>query len=280
MSQGAGTRRLSWRVALYACVAMTVSIVIIPFLWEISTALKPENQLLARPPRLIPFPPTLEHFRHALERGVGRGLLNSLFVAGAASVLTVGIGSLAAYSLARLRFRFSNLVLLLIIAPMMLPGLSNLVPVYVIMSRIQILDTHWVLILLYTVTHLPLGVWILRGFFQSIPHEVEEAATLDGATPVQSLFRIVMPMAQPALAATALFVFTFSWNDFVIAVTMTSSASMRTAQVWLWSTIGDVGTDWGALMAVSVLTNLPVLLVFVALERRFITGLSAGAVRG
>lgn len=274
------TRRLAWSLAVYVLVTTTVSVVLLPFLWEISTALKPENQLLARPPRLIPFPPTLQHFHHALERGVARGLLNSLIVAGAASALTVAIGALAAYSLARLRFRFSNLLLLLIIAPMMLPGLSNLVPVYVMMSRMQILDTYWVLILLYTVTHLPLGVWILRGFFQSIPREVEEAAALDGATPIQSLFRIVMPMAQPAVAATALFVFTFSWNDFVIAVTMTSSASMRTAQVWLWSTIGDVGTDWGALMAVSVLTNLPVLVVFLALERRFIAGLSAGAIRG
>jgi trehalose/maltose transport system permease protein len=280
MNTAAGLRRVVSSVTLYALVATTVSIVIIPFVWELSTALKPENQLLARPPRLFPFPPTLQHFRHALERGVGRGLLNSVIVSGGAAALTVAIGSLAAYSLARLRFRFANVLLFLIIAPMMLPGLSNLVPVYIIMSRLQILDTHGVLILLYTVTHLPLGVWILRGFFQSIPREIEEAAAIDGATPVQSLFRIVMPMAQPALAATALFVFTFSWNDFVIALTMTSSASMRTAQVWLWSTIGDVGTDWGALMAVSVLTNLPVLLVFLVLERRFVAGLTAGAVRG
>jgi len=265
---------------LYLLMALTVAIVLIPFLWEISTALKPENQLLARPSRLIPFPPTLQHFSHAFERGVGRGLVNSFIVAAAAAVLSIGIGSLAAYSFARLRFRCSNGLLFVIIAAMMLPTLSNLVPVYMLMSRLRILDTYWVLILLYTVTHLPLVVWILRGFFQSIPREIDEAAAMDGATPIQLLFRIIMPLSQPALAAAALIVFTFSWNDFVIAVTMTSSSSMRTAQVWLWSTIGDVGTDWGALMAVSVLTNLPVLLVFLFLERRFIAGLSAGAVRG
>src|SRR6266436_4229707 len=151
MNTAAGFRRVVSSVTLYALVATTVSIVIIPFVWELSTALKPENQLLARPPRLFPFPPTLQHFRHALERGVGRGLLNSLIVSGGAAALTVAIGSLAAYSLARLRFRFANVLLFSIIAPMMLPGLSNLVPVYIIMSRLQILDTHGVLILLYTV---------------------------------------------------------------------------------------------------------------------------------
>ncbi len=265
---------------LYLLMALTVAIVLIPFLWEISTALKPENQLLARPLRLIPVPPTFQHFSHAFERGVGRGLVNSFVVAAAAAVLSIGIGSLAAYSFARLWFRWSNGLLFVIIAAMMLPTLSNLVPVYMLMSRLHILDTYSVLILLYTVTHLPLVVWILRGFFQAIPREIDEAAAMDGATPIQLLFRIIMPLSQPALAAAALIVFTFSWNDFVIAVTMTSSSSMRTAQVWLWSTIGDVGTDWGALMAVSVLTNLPVLLVFLSLERRFIAGLSAGAVRG
>jgi multiple sugar transport system permease protein len=265
---------------LYLLMASTVAIVLVPFLWEISTALKPESQLLARPSRLIPSPPTLRNFSHALARGVGRGLVNSFIVAAAAAALSIGIGSLAAYSFARLRFRCANALLFLIIAAMMLPTLSNLVPVYILMSRLGILDTYWVLILLYTVTHLPLVVWILRGFFQAIPREIDEAATIDGATPLQLLFRIIMPLSQPALAAAALIVFTFSWNDFVIAVTMTSSSSMRTAQVWLWSTIGDVGTDWGALMAVSALTNLPVLLVFLFLERRFIAGLSTGAVRG
>lgn len=265
---------------VYASLGLAMIVVLIPFYWEVSTSLKDEVQMFARPPIVFPWPLTLGHYAHAFERGVGGGLVNSLVVSIAAAACTLVIGSAAAYSLARLKFPGANLVLFLIVVPMMIPGLSNVVPVYIIMSRLGLLDTRFVLILLYTITNLPLVVWILRGFFQAIPREIEEAASIDGCSPVQSLYRVVLPLSQPALATAALFVFIHSWNDFVLAVTMTSSEHLRTAQVWLWSTISDVGTDWGALMAVSNLANLPAIAVFLVLQRRFIAGLTAGALRG
>jgi ABC-type glycerol-3-phosphate transport system permease component len=193
--------------------------------------------------------------------------------------LVLGAGALAAYPLARINFRGSQVVLFLIIAPMMIPGLVNLVPTYIMMAKLGLLDSYYGLILIYWVHSLPLAIWVLRGFFQSIPRELEDAAAVDGATRLQSLWSIILPLSQPALAAVALLVFLNAWNEFVIASIMTSSALMRTAQVFLYLNMTDVGVNWGEMMASALAINLPVLGLFLLLQRRFIAGLTAGALR-
>ena len=251
-----------------------------PFLWAFSTSLKTPSQLLLFPPRFIPSPIAPENYLRAWQKGMGQGFINSIFVCTVSVLLTVVVGALAAYSIGRLRWAGRNLFLVVIIAPMMVPGLVLLVPTYIMMSQLRLLDTYLVLILLYTVRSLPRSVWIMRGFFETLPHELEEAAYIDGASRLRVLWHIVMPLSQPALVATALIVFHASWDDFLVASTMISRAAMRTVQVALYFNIGEYGVDWGALMAAAIMSLAPMMLLFLLLQRRFISGITHGALKG
>jgi ABC-type glycerol-3-phosphate transport system permease component len=267
------------RPLLYAAAALVVISAILPFLWALLTSLKIERQIYAFPPQILPNPLTFYNYGEAVRHGLLLALFNSAFI----SLCTVGLvlvaGSLAAYPLARIRFAGSQIVLFLIIAPMMIPGLVNLVPTYIIMAKLGLLDSYEGLILIYWVHSLPMAVWILRGFFQNLPHELEDAAAVDGASRLQILWSIVLPLSQPALAAVALLVFINAWNEFVIASIMTSSSVMRTAQVFLYLNMTDVGVNWGEMMASGLAINLPVLALFLLLQRRFIAGLTAGSLK-
>lgn len=264
---------------MYAATAAIMVLAVLPFVWALLTSLKVERQVYAFPPQLLPDPATLYNYAQAVDHGLLLALFNSGFI----SLSTVGLvlvaGSLAAYPLARIRFRGSQIALFLIIAPMMIPGLVNLVPTYIIMAKLGLLDSYGGLILIYWVHSLPMAVWILRGFFQTLPHELEDAAAVDGASRLQILWSIVLPLSQPALAAVALLVFLNAWNEFVIASIMTSSSVMRTAQVFLYLNMTDVGVNWGEMMASGLAINLPVLALFLLLQRRFIAGLTAGSLR-
>ena len=266
-------------VMLYAAMLLVTVLALLPFAWAFVTSLKPERQIFALPPRLLPETITLYNYGRAVDHGLLLALFNSSVISFATVALVLTAGSLAAYALARVRFRGSQLALFLIIAPMMIPGLVNLVPTYIMMAKLGLLDSYQGLILIYWVHSLPLAIWILRGFFQTIPRELEDAAAVDGASRLQSLWSIVLPLSQPALAAVALLVFLNAWNEFVIASIMTSSALMRTAQVFLYLNMTDVGVNWGEMMAAALAINLPVLALFLVLQRRFIAGLTAGALR-
>jgi multiple sugar transport system permease protein len=257
-----------------------ILVAIFPFVWALSTSLKTPDQLLLFPPRYIPSPLAPENYLRAWQKGMGQGFVNSIFVCTVSVLLTVLVGALAAYSIGRLRWRGRSIFLLVIIAPMMVPGLVLLVPTYIMMSQLQLLDTYLVLILLYVVRSLPLSVWIMRGFFETLPHELEEAAYIDGASRLQVLRHVVLPLSQPALVATALIVFHNSWDDFLVASTMTSRATMRTVQVALYFNIGEYGIDWGALMAAAIMSLAPMLVLFLLLQRRFISGITHGALKG
>jgi ABC-type glycerol-3-phosphate transport system permease component len=266
-------------LALYGAMLVVVVLAVLPFVWAFLTSLKVERQVYAFPPQLLPNPVTLYNYVQAVNHGLLLALFNSAFISLATVALTLAAGSLAAYPLARIRFRFSQLCLFFIIAPMMIPGLVNLVPTYIVMAKLGLLDSYEGLILIYWVHSLPLAIWILRGFFQTIPQELEDAASVDGASRLRILWSIILPLSQPALAAVALLVFLNAWNEFVIASIMTSSAVMRTAQVFLYLNMTDVGINWGEMMASGLAINLPVLVLFLLLQRRFISGLTAGALR-
>lgn len=267
------------RLLLYLTMLLVTLGALLPFVWALLTALKPEKQIYAFPPQIMPNPATFYNFGQAVAHGLLLALFNSAFIALATVGLVLVTGALAAYPLARMTFRGSQVILFLIIAPMMIPGLVNLVPTYIVMAKLTLLDSYHGLILIYWVHSLPLAIWVLRGFFQTIPFELEDAAAVDGATRLQMLWSIVLPLSQPALAAVALLVFLNAWNEFVIASIMTSSAVMRTAQVFLYLNMTDVGVNWGEMMAAALAINVPVLALFVLLQRRFIAGLTAGALR-
>jgi ABC-type glycerol-3-phosphate transport system permease component len=260
--------------------ALAIVLALIPFAWAFLTSVKLEHQNYAYPPQIIPDPFTLDNYAGEFVGGLAQGLFNSAFVSFFAVLLTVSAASLAAYPLARLQFRGSQIVLFIIIAPMMIPGLVNLVPTYLILAALGLLDTYLGLILLYWIGSLPIAVWILRGFFRTVPRELEEAAVVDGCSRFQVLVRIILPVSRPALVTVALLAFLQAWNDFIIASIITTSAEMRTAQIFLYANIGDVEVNWGGLMAAALVVSLPVVLLFMFLQRSFISGLTAGAVKG
>lgn len=264
---------------LYAAMVLLSLVAALPFVWAFLTSLKPERQIFVFPPQLLPDPATAYNYGRAIDHGLLLALFNSTVVSLSTVCLVLVAGTLAAYALARIAFRGSQVVLFLIIAPMMIPGLVNLVPTYMVMAKLELLDSYQGLILIYWVHSLPLAIWILRGFFQTIPRELEDAGAVDGCTRLQSLWLIILPLAQPALAAVALLVFLNAWNEFVIASIMTSSSLMRTAQVFLYLNMTDVGVNWGEMMASALAINVPVLALFLLLQRRFIAGLTAGALR-
>ena len=271
-------RQASWWPT--ALMAFGIVVALLPFLWAFVTSVKLQHQIYAFPPEIIPNPVTLSNYTSEFAGGLGHGLLNSLIVALSTVVLTLIAGSLAAYPLARMRFRFSNVVLFVVIAPMMIPGLVNLVPTYLILAKLGLLDSYPGLILVYWTGSLPASVWILRGFFRTVPHELEEASVVDGCSRLQTLVLVILPVSRPALLTVALLSFLNAWNDFIIASIVTTSAEMRTAQLFLYANIGDVEVNWGGLMASALVVSLPVLLLFFLLQRNFISGLTAGAVKG
>jgi ABC-type glycerol-3-phosphate transport system permease component len=260
--------------------ALAIVLALLPFVWAFLTSVKLQHQIYAFPPELIPNPFTFFNYASEFQGGLTQGLFNSLFVSFFTVILTVAASSLAAYPLARMRFRGSQVVLFTIIAPMMIPGLVNLIPSYMILAALGLLDTYLGLILLYWVGSLPVAVWILRGFFQTVPRELEEAAVVDGCSRVQSLIQIILPVSKPALITVALLTFLYAWNDFIIASIVITSSEMRTAQIFLYANIGDVEMNWGGLMAAALVVSLPVVLLFLFLQRSFISGLTAGAIKG
>ncbi|MCC7372008.1 MAG: carbohydrate ABC transporter permease [Chloroflexi bacterium] len=278
-THAAGSRWDAARVAVYGVMGLVSVSSLLPFVWAFLTSLKVERQVYAFPPQILPNPATAYNYLQAIQHGLLLALFNSLFISLMTVLLVLAAGSLAAYALARITFRGSQFVLFLILVPMMIPGLVNLVPTYIIMAKLGLLDSYQGLILIYWVHSLPLAIWVLRGFFHEVPHELEDAASVDGASRLRILWSIMIPLSQPALAAVALLVFLNSWNEFVIASIMTSSSLMRTAQVFLYLHMTDVGVNWGEMMASGLATNLPVLALFLLLQRRFIAGLTAGALK-
>jgi len=264
----------------YVVLGAVALLATVPFLWGVVTSLKTARQISGAPLAVMPDPFVVENYGRAMSRGLAAGVGNSVFVGVSSVVLALALGSFAGYALARVQFRFANIVLFAIIAPQFVPGLVNLVPTYILMSRLGLIDTHAVLILLYTVHSLPMAVWIMKAFFETIPSEIEQAALVDGCTRWSSLFRIMLPLARPGLAAAALFTFVNSWNEFLIAVTMTSTAAMRTLPVVVYLSITDTGVDWGAIMASATVAVAPVILLFVLLQRQFMSGLTSGALKG
>ncbi len=274
-------RRAAWRRISDGAINIVIAVLaLFPILWGISSSLKPQDRILEFPPRLIPDAPTLEHYARILRENAGWYALNSVIVSAATVVATLTIGALAGYALARCTFRGRSATMIVTVAIMSIPIASLLVPTFTSLSLLGLADTRTGLALLYTAYQLPVVIWMLYGYFLSLPVELEQAARIDGYTPVQTLRKVVIPLSRPALIAAALFVIVFAWNDFVVAVVMTSSEAVRTLPVAIYFYLGFYGREWGPLLAASVLSILPIIAIFVLLQRYFLSGMTGGSVKG
>lgn len=254
--------------------------VLLPFFWMVSVSLKPATEPFAIPARLWPQAPTLENYVTAFRPEFRTYFVNSLIVSGASVLITVSLGLLAAYSFTRGRLLVITALMGLVVLAQMFPHSAIIIPFYKLMRSVDLLNTYASLILAYVSVTLPVAVWMLRGFLQKLPVSLEEAAAIDGAAPLRIFWEIVVPLARPGIIATSVYVLIVTWQEFLFALSFTSTKDMRTLPVGLNDFIGQYGIRYGELMASSVMVSVPVIAVFFFLQRYFVAGLTAGAVKG
>lgn len=263
-------------------VLVPVSIAVIyPVLWVIKMALSPGQSFDAS---LSPIPDevSLEHFR-ALLGGDGHFLrqgLNSLIVAGATTIVGIAVSCTAAFAFSRMRFPGRNALLGSFLLTQIFPGVVMTVPLYILLDKVGLLDTLTGLVLVYASTAVPFCTWMLKGYFDTLPAEMEEAAQIDGASPIQIFLRLTLPLSRPAIAVTALFSFMTAWNEFILAATFLSDESRFTLPVALQRHVGEFRTDWGLFAAGALLASVVVMGVFFALQKHLVGGLTSGSVKG
>jgi N,N'-diacetylchitobiose transport system permease protein len=276
-------RRRRNKTWLWNIVAIAVFVVMVfPVFWMISTAFKSNDQIVALDPTWFPLHPTLQHFRDAIDKPFfWEDVKNSLIVVIVTVAISMVLAFLAAIALARYRFSLRTIFIVLIIAIQMLPQAGLIIPLYVVLARYHQVNALSGLVVTYMTFVLPFCVWTLRGFLLGIPKELEEAAMVDGSTRVGVFMKILLPLMAPGLVATSVFAFITTWNEYIFARVLLNDQSKQTVTVWLSYFLGSSRhTDWGALMAASTLTAIPVVLFFLAVQRRIAFGLTAGAVRG
>ncbi|MEA3090115.1 MAG: multiple sugar transport system permease protein [Caballeronia sp.] len=251
---------------------------VFPFYWMVTTSLKSQADALAVPPVWV-FTPTLSHYIDALfQHDVAQSLLNSLIVASSATFLSLLLGTPAAYALARFEFRGKEDLWFWFISNRMVSPVVLAVPFFLIATKLDLVDTHIVLILLYLTFSLPIVVWICTDQFRSIPVELDEAARLDGASPWRIFWRINLPLAMPGIVVSAIFAFIFSWNDLLYALVLTRTDAI-TSPVAATSYMSGYELPWGEIMATGTLIVLPMVVFALAVSGRLVQGLTMGAVK-
>jgi ABC-type glycerol-3-phosphate transport system permease component len=251
-----------------------------PFYWTVVASVTPEATLF-REPSLWPTELTLEHYRALIEeRDFWIPIRNSLIVAGVTTLFCVTVGSLAAYALARLQFGGKALILGFILAVTMFPQISIVSPLYLVLRSLGLIDTYPGLIMPYMTFAMPLTVWLLVGFFRQLPADVEEAALVDGASRWQTFLQIVLPLAVPGLATTAILTFIYCWNEFLFALSFTLGPERQTVPVAIALFRGQYQVPWGQILAATVVATAPVAVMVLMFQRRIVQGLTAGAVKG
>jgi N,N'-diacetylchitobiose transport system permease protein len=278
VKRGRGRSRFVWDaigVALFVVIAF-------PVYWMIASAFKPQGELDGLTPTWFSLHPTLSHFSNAIDRPFfWNGVKNSLIVVSVTVALSMLLAFLAAVALAKFRFGGRKAFIVLIIGIQMLPQAGLIIPLYVVLARYHQVNALSGVIVTYMTFVLPFTVWTLRGFLLGIPKELEEAAMVDGSSRLGSFVRILLPLVAPGLVATSVFAFITTWNEYIFARILLNDQSKQTATVWLsYFTGTSRNTDWGGLMAGSTLIAVPVIVFFLLVQGRMVSGLTAGAVKG
>lgn len=255
-------------------------IVLLPFFWMFSVSLKPPEEPFAIPARMWPENPTLANYASAFRPEFRTYFMNSMIVSGASVFITVTLALFAAYSFTRGQLFAITVLMGAVVLAQMFPHAAIIIPIYKMMRSADLLNTYTALIVSYVSITLPVAIWMLRGFLVKLPVSLEEAAAVDGASPLRVFRDIVVPLARPGIISVAVYVLIITWQEFLFALSFTSSNEMRTLPVGLNDFIGQYGIRYGELMASSVMVSMPVVAIFFFLQRYFVAGLTAGAVKG
>lgn len=269
------------RLAVYALLVVAALITMTPFLTMISTSLKTQAFVLEMPPNLVPSEPTLENYGRAwTSSGFARYFLNSAIVTALHVAGVLLLSSMMAFAFARFEFRAKRPLFLALLATLMIPGMMLIIPQFLVARDLGLIDTRAGLVLFYIATQLAFVTFLLRGFFESVPKELEEAMYIDGASTWDVYWRLMLPLARPALATAGIFAFLFAWDEFVWALTIINQPALRTLPIGIALFQGAHSTAWGLVFAASLIAITPVIVVFVLFQRHFVSGLQAGALKG
>ncbi len=273
--------KIASNILLYLLVSAGALVMIYPFLVMVSNAFKPNVFVIEYPPKLIPENPSFDNFVRAwTSNNFKLYFLNSAFSASMATLGTVLIASLTAYAFARFKFPGKELLFGLMLLVLMIPDMITVIPRFTLARTLDLRNSLWGLILFYIAGGISGSTFLLRGFFESIPRELEEAMTIDGANPLQIFFRLAMPLSAPALATISIFSFLGNWDEYVWALTIIDDPAKRTLPIAIYSFQGQHGTEWGLVFAAMLIALIPVMVIFFALQRYFTGGLTTGAFKG
>jgi len=267
------------RIIAYSILVVVSIAVIFPIYWLFSSALKASQDVWAIPPAWT-FRPDLSHLLSLiLERGFIKYLINSMVVSSGSTLISIVLGSLAAYALTRYYIKGGKHIAFWMISLRMMPPIVVVLPLYIFFTRLRLIDTHLGLILAHTTFNLPFAVWMLMGFFREIPKQLNEAALIDGCSPIGALFRVFIPISAPGLAATAVFCILWSWNDYIFAFSLTSTEA-ATLPVPISGFLGDYVWEWSAFYAGGSIAAVPIILLALITQKYLVRGMTFGAISG
>lgn len=283
MQRNYEARRIIRDILFWVIVLAIAFYTLFPFYWAIISSITPPNQLFSTPVRYFPATPTLSSYMTVFNNEIFvLALRNSALVALTTVLLSLAFGAFGAYALGRLRFRGRKLVLYTILSMTMFPAIAILGSLFTMVRALDIYNTPWALILTYMTFSLPFTVWVLSNFFKSLPAELEQAAYVDGATPLQTFYLILLPLTAPGLVTTGLLTFISAWNEFLYALTFTLTPEQRTVPVAIALFTGEQAYEipWGDIMSAAVVVTIPLVILVLVFQQRLVEGLTAGAVKG
>jgi multiple sugar transport system permease protein len=278
-------RPSAWSIAGWLFLLLLLLFTVIPMLWMLSTSLKTEFASIQQPPKWIPSNITFQEYTSLLNPNDELGseflryLRNSIWVSLMTTLLGLVVAVPAAYAFSRFSFPGKNALFFSVLVRNMFPVVVFLIPLFILIKNLRLIDSHWSLILTYLTFGLPLSIWLLKGFFDNIPPELERAARIDGATRFQAFRLIVMPLSSPGIIATAIYAFILGWNEYVYARTFLNSEEKLTLPIGLTKFFTENSSNWPGLMAASFIMSVPVVMIFLVLQRYFVQALTEGAVK-
>jgi multiple sugar transport system permease protein len=286
--------RVPWKkIVVYAAAVLFALYLVLPFYWIVAMSFMPEVDAISVPPQWVPEHPTLGNYGAFLDPSAKQAMVgsravretpfalgNSMLVATLTALLNLVLGVFAAYSFSRIRFRGSQVLLMVYLLTRMVPGIAIIIPYYLLMRELDLLDTYLALILSYTTFALPVTIWVLKDFFRTVPRELEDAARVDRCGWLRTMWSVVLPISAPGLVAAAVFSFMTAWNEFMFALFLTSTTASKTIPVIAANFATDMETQFTMMAASGVLAVLPPLVLVLIFQRLIVQGMAAGSVKG